>query len=94
MLIGASARVASVLYPLGHVRVSGELWQSITPDVCPGVEPARAALRTGGRVTRFRLADRRKEPDVAGKKRPKSLAQTEKKAPAKPKRPKKTSRGK
>jgi hypothetical protein len=33
-----------------------------------------------------------KEPDVAGKKRPKSLAQTEKKA--KPKRPKKTSRGK
>jgi hypothetical protein len=37
--------------------------------------------------------DRRKEPDVAGKKRPKS-AQTEKKAPPKPKRPKKTSRGK
>jgi hypothetical protein len=35
-----------------------------------------------------------KEPDVAGKKRPKSPAQTEKKAPAKPKRPKKTSRGK
>jgi hypothetical protein len=31
---------------------------------------------------------------VAGKKRPKSLAQTEKKAPAKAKRPKKTSRGK
>jgi hypothetical protein len=31
---------------------------------------------------------------VAGKKRPKLLAQTEKKAPAKPKRPKKTSRGK
>ena len=38
--------------------------------------------------------DSRKEPDVAGKKRPKSLVQTEKKAPAKPKRPKKTSRGK
>jgi hypothetical protein len=37
---------------------------------------------------------RRKEPDVAGKKRSKSLVQTEKKAPAKPKRPKKTSRGK
>ena len=35
-----------------------------------------------------------KESDVAGKKRPKSLAQTAKKAPAKPKRPKKTSRGK
>jgi hypothetical protein len=35
-----------------------------------------------------------KESDVAGKKRPKSLAQTGKKAPAKPKRPKKTSRGK
>ena len=32
--------------------------------------------------------------EVAGKKRPKSLTQTEKKAPAKPKRPKKTSRGK
>jgi hypothetical protein len=31
---------------------------------------------------------------VAGKKRPKSLTETEKKAPAKPKRPKKTSRGK
>jgi hypothetical protein len=32
---------------------------------------------------------------VAGKKRPKSLAETKKKAPpAKPKRPKKTSRGK
>jgi hypothetical protein len=38
--------------------------------------------------------DSRKEPDVAGKKRPKSLVQTEKRAPAKPKRPKKTSRGK
>jgi hypothetical protein len=36
----------------------------------------------------------RKEPDLAGKKRPKSLANTEKKTPAKPKRPKKTSRGK
>ena len=38
--------------------------------------------------------DSRKEPDVAGKKRPKSLVQTEKEAPAKPKRPKKASRGK
>jgi hypothetical protein len=37
--------------------------------------------------------DSRKEPDVAGKKRP-TLVQTEKKAPAKPKRRKKTSRGK
>jgi len=35
-----------------------------------------------------------KESEVAGTKRPKSLAQTTKKAPAKPKRPKKTSRGK
>lgn len=35
-----------------------------------------------------------KEPDVAAKKRPKSFAQTEKKASAKAKRPKKTSRGK
>jgi hypothetical protein len=38
--------------------------------------------------------DSRKEPDVPGKKRPKSLVQTEKKTAAKPKRPKKTSRGK
>jgi len=36
----------------------------------------------------------REEPHVAGKKRPKSVAQTEKKLSAKPKRPKKTSRGK
>jgi hypothetical protein len=36
----------------------------------------------------------RREPEVAGKKRPKSLAQSGTKAPAKPKRPKKTSRGK
>jgi len=36
----------------------------------------------------------RKEPDVAGKKRPKSVAQTGTKAAAKTKRPKKTSRGK
>jgi hypothetical protein len=36
----------------------------------------------------------RKEPEVAGKKRPKSPGQTGTKAPAKPKRPKKTSRGK
>ena len=31
---------------------------------------------------------------MAGKKRPQSVAQTAKKPPAKPKRPKKTSRGK
>ena len=42
---------------------------------------------------RVRQWDTRKEPDVAGKKRPKSQAQT-KKTPTKPKRPKKTSRGK
>jgi hypothetical protein len=35
-----------------------------------------------------------KEAEVAGKKREKSLPQTETKTPAKPKRPKKTSRGK
>jgi hypothetical protein len=35
-----------------------------------------------------------KESDLAGKKRPKSPAQAVKKTPAKPKRPKKTSRGK
>ncbi len=40
------------------------------------------------------LPDQWKEFNVAGKKRMKSLAKTEKKAPAKPKRPKKTSRGK
>ena len=38
--------------------------------------------------------DNWEESHVAGKKRPKSVAQTEKKPPAKPKRPKKTSRGK
>jgi hypothetical protein len=38
--------------------------------------------------------DNREERDVAGKKRPKMLTQTEKKLPAKPKRPRKTSRGK
>jgi hypothetical protein len=38
--------------------------------------------------------DDRKESAVAQKKHPKSLAQTEKKGAAKPKRPKKTSRGK
>ena len=37
---------------------------------------------------------KRKEPHVAGKKRPKSLAQTDKKVATKAKRPKKTSRGK
>ena len=42
---------------------------------------------------RVRQGDTRKEPEVAGKKRPKSQAQT-KKTPTKPKRPKKTSRGK
>jgi hypothetical protein len=36
----------------------------------------------------------RKELDVAGKKREKSLTQTDNKTAAKPKRPKKTSRGK
>jgi hypothetical protein len=36
----------------------------------------------------------REEPDVAGKKRPKLLAQTGTKKAAKTKRPKKTSRGK
>jgi hypothetical protein len=54
---------------------------------------AGSKRRSGARVTRFR-SDDREEPDVAGKKRPKSLSQTEKKTPAKPKRPKKTSRGK
>jgi hypothetical protein len=49
---------------------------------------------SGGRVTRFLFTRSAEGADVAGKKRPKSLAQTEKKAPAKAKRPKKTSRGK
>jgi hypothetical protein len=53
----------------------------------------------GGYLARVRLGARHREGvDVAGKKRPKSLIQTAKKtaqkAPAKPKRPKKTSRGK
>jgi hypothetical protein len=58
---------------------------------------ARQPLVTDGdwfaRV-RLRYRTAGKEPDVAGKKRPKSLVQPEKKVPAKPKRPKKTSRGK
>jgi hypothetical protein len=49
--------------------------------------PDTARVRLGARTTW-------EEPRVAGKKRPKSVAQTEKKPPAKPKRPKKTSRGK
>jgi hypothetical protein len=49
-----------------------------------------SVLRAKGAAGR----DTAKEPEVAGKKRPKSQAQTEKKTPTKPKRPKKTSRGK
>jgi hypothetical protein len=45
-------------------------------------------------VNRSRSPDQRKESNLAGKKRAKSLAHIEKKTPAKPKRPKKTSRGK
>ena len=58
-------------------------------------QPGRSRDRLGdgtseAQLVRVRLAAEtsRKEPDVAGKKRTKSLAQTEKKAPAKPKRPK------
>jgi len=40
------------------------------------------------------VEDTGKETQVAGKKRPKSQAQTTEKTPTKPKRPKKTSRGK
>jgi hypothetical protein len=54
------------------------------------IEQSDAEVESLGRDTRIKW----KEPDVAGKKRPKSLAQTEKKAPGKAKRPKKTSRGK
>jgi hypothetical protein len=60
------------------------------------LRPCSAARGKGrgrlGRVARDTSSG--KESDVAGKKRPKSLAQTGKKAPAKPKQPKKTSRGK
>jgi hypothetical protein len=68
--------------------------------VATAVKPVllRRKLTTAqARLTRYGAPRSRtagKEPDVAGKKRPKSLAQTEKKAPAKPKRPKKASRGK
>ena len=48
------------------------------------------ALRLGCAVGQ----DNWEEPDVAGKKRPKPLIQTEKKPATPPKRPKKTSRGK
>lgn len=88
---------SNLVFPVGegglarHVRRLRQL--------CPADHPARCsaqdrAVRCGGRVSRSRHPIKRKEPDVAGKKRPKSLAQTEKKAPAKGKRPKKTSRGK
>jgi hypothetical protein len=57
--------------------------------------PCRSRPAARGRLGRVaRDTSSGKESDVAGKKRPKSLAQTVKKAPAKPKRPKKTSRGK
>jgi hypothetical protein len=60
------------------------------------LRPCSAARGKGrgrlGRVARDTSSG--KESDVASKKRPKSLAQTVKKAPATPKRPKKTSRGK
>jgi hypothetical protein len=63
---------------------------------CPLWPPAETARGKGrGRLSRVaRDTSSGKESDVAGKKRPKSLAQTEKNAPAKSKRPKKTSRGK
>ena len=48
----------------------------------------------GGTAELRCLDRRRKELDVAGKKREKSLPQADKKTTAKPKRPKKTSRGK
>jgi len=50
-------------------------------------DPRLARVRLGARTTGRSLT-------LAGKKRPKSVAQTEKKPPAKRKRPKKTSRGK
>ena len=53
--------------------------------------------RTGGAAllpARVRQGGTPEGAEVAGKKRPKSQAQTEKKTPNKPKRPKKTSRGK
>ena len=57
--------------------------------------PEAAGGKGRGRLGRVaRDTSSGKESDVAGKKRPKSLAQTEKKAPTKPKRPKKPSRGK
>jgi len=62
-----------------------------------GLAPPAEAARGKGRGRLGRVArdtSSGKESDVAGKKRPKSLAQAGKKAPAKPKRPKKTSRGK
>jgi hypothetical protein len=55
-----------------------------------GIEQADSEVESLGSCS----PDPAEGADVAGKKRPKSLAQTEKKAPAKAKRPKKTSRGK
>ena len=63
-------------------------------DELPPTAREREVFEVGSRSLVSQGEINRKEPDVAGKKRPKSLAQTGTKAPAKPKRPKKTSRGK
>jgi hypothetical protein len=72
-----------------------ELWPRTAGSLAlTAEEEADDGAREPGSLGCASEQDSRKEPDVAGKKRPKSLAQTEKKAPAKPKRPKKTARGK
>ena len=60
--------------------------------VCRRVPDVRQRMRAAAQLL---CLDRKgKELVVAGKKREKSLPQTDKKTAAKPKRPKKTSRGK
>jgi CubicO group peptidase (beta-lactamase class C family) len=87
-------------YVADRVFVSEGPFKGARGDFLRDGEGRIAWFRSGGRL---HAAPRRvgleasstgKESDMAGKKRPKSPAPTVKKAPAKPKRPKKTSRGK
>ena len=71
-----------------------ELWRRTAGSLALSAEEEAGGTRKASSLGCPSEQDSRKEPDVAGKKRLKSLAQTEKKAPAKPKRPKKTARGK
>jgi hypothetical protein len=91
----------AVAPPISNLVEGADLDRSRPPEAPEAertlccVDPVENSHRPG--LIRVRVApheDNREEPDMAGKKRPKLLTQTEKKLPAKPKRPRKTSRGK